>query len=116
MSWESYGNFAFYVCATVTMLFALLYLVSAPWWETVGGRNIMAVMGSVALAFVYFAWAISAGGIPAGFHQTRAILFTGIALSIGWRVVILIRYHILRSLRKSPPIKEGNEDDLEDAR
>lgn len=114
MSWQTYGDWAFYICALVTVLFALLYLVSAPWWESVAGRNIMSVMGSVAVAFGYFAWAIASGGIPTGFHQTRALLFTGIALAIGWRVVILVRFHILRSLRKAP--RQEDQDDLEDAR
>ena len=67
MSWRDVGDVAFYVAAGVTVTFALLYLLFAPWWKTVGGRNIMAVMGSVALAFAYFAWAIASKGIPAGF-------------------------------------------------
>lgn len=113
MTWKLFGDIAFYVCTGVTVLFALMYLIFAPWWKTMGGRNIMAVMGSVALMFGYFAWAIARGGIPPALHPIRAFLFSAIALSIGWRVLILIRHHILRSLRTS---KKGNHHDLEDAR
>lgn len=112
MSWKEAGDLAFYAAAAATVLFAVLYLVSAPWWKTVAGRNIMSVMGSVALAFGYFAWAIAAGGLPPAFHPMRAILFAGIALAVGWRVVILIRTHILPSLRR----KRGKSNELEDAR
>lgn len=113
MTWQTYGDVAFYACALVTMAFSLLYLTTAPWWTTSMGRNIMSVMGSVALAFSYFAFAIFSGGIPSGFQQIRAILFTGIALAVGWRIVILVRHHIMRSLRAS---YEEEQDDLEDAR
>jgi hypothetical protein len=98
MNWKDFGDWAFYACTVVTVLFALLYLLFAPWWRTTAGRNIMAVMGSVALAFGYFTWVISQGGLPAGFYPMRALVFTFIAVAIGWRVVIFIRHQFL--LRK----------------
>ena len=100
MSWKEYGDVAFYGCALVTALFVVLYAVAAPWWRNLAGRNIMAVMGSVALAFVYFAWVISQGGVPGNFYPIRALLFTGIFLSIGWRVLLLIKHQILDVLRR----------------
>lgn len=113
MTWKQYGDLAYYAATSVTMLFSIMYFLFAPWWKSVGGRNIMAVMGSVALVFGYFAWAIWYGRVPIGYHPIRAMLFTFVTLSIGWRVSILVRYHILRSLRKTP--KEGS-DELENAR
>lgn len=112
MSWKLYGDWAFYAAAVVAVSFALLYLTIAPWWETATGRNVMAVMGSFAAAFAYFAWAIANNGIPRGFYPVRALLFTGIALAIGWRIWMLIRVQLLH--RHSKP-KEGN-DEMEDAR
>lgn len=99
MSWKVYGDWAFYACAGIAVTFVVMYLFGAPWWTTTTGRNIMAVMGSMALALGYFAWVIVAGGVPPGFYPVRAILFTGIALSIGWRVWLLIKNQILQRNR-----------------
>ena len=97
MNWDLAGDIAFWAATVATMLFSLLYLVFAPWWKSVAGRNIMAVMGSVALAFAYFSWAIALGHVPPGFWPMRALLFTGIALAVTWRIVIFIRHQIIRS-------------------
>jgi len=101
MSWKDYGDFAFYTTAVVTVAFALLYLVFAPWSRSATGRNIMAVMGSMALGFSYFAWVIYNGGVPAYFYPIRAVIFTFLALSIAWRVWMLLRVQILD--RKKEP-------------
>jgi hypothetical protein len=99
MNWKDYGDWAFFACAGVAVVFAVLYLFVAPWWKSPTGRNIMAVMGSMALALGYFAWVIAAHGVPPGFYPVRAILFTGIALAIGWRVVLLVRVQVLQRNR-----------------
>lgn len=112
MTWAHLGDFAFYATTFVTILFAALYFVTAPWWRTVTGRNIMAVMGSMAVAFGYFTWVISMGHIPPGFMPMRALIFIAIGLSIGWRTVIFIRHHIIRSLRAG----KEREHELEDSR
>lgn len=114
MSWETLGDVAFYVAAFSSALFAVLYLFFAPWWKTSAGRNIMAVMGILALAFGYFAWAIANDGPPPGFLPMRALLFIGIALSVSWRTMLFIRHHVVRSLRGRARERMGNE--LEDAR
>lgn len=110
MDWKEIGDIAFYICTAITVVFSLMYLFLAPWWRTVTGRNIMAVMGTMALAFSYFSWAIAVGGVPEGFDAVRAFLFTLLALSVGWRTVIFIRHHLIPSFRGD----ESNE--LEDAR
>lgn len=109
MDWKLTGDIAFYACAISAATFVLLYLFFAPWWKTLAGRNIMAVMGSFAAAFIYFAWVISIGGVPPGFYPVRAVLFAGIATSITWRIWILLKHHIIRSLK-------GDKNELEDAR
>lgn len=114
MSWKYIGDIAFYAATGITILFTVLYGFLAPWWETHTGRNIIAVMGSVAMAFSYFSWAIAVGGIPPGFDATRAFLFMSIGLAIGWRTVIFIRVHLLRSLRGDP--KGDNKNELENSR
>lgn len=112
MSWDTYGDVAFYACTVVTVLFAILYMTFAPWWRTTTGRNIMAVMGSVALAFGYFTWAIAKGRVPVGFYPMRAFIFTFIALAIGWRVVIFTRHQVIPAFRGG----RGERNELEDAR
>lgn len=97
MNWDLAGDIAFWAATVATVTFSLLYLVFAPWWKSVAGRNIMAVMGSVALAFGYFSWAIALGHVPPGFWPMRALLFMGIALAVMWRIVIFIRHQIIRS-------------------
>lgn len=116
MNSKDLGDYAFYLATAMTVLFSLLYLFSAPWWQTSAGRNIMSVMGSVAIAFSYFSWAIAVGGIPPGFDGMRALLFILIALSVTWRTVIFIRHHLLRSLRGQTPEKQGGSNELEDVR
>lgn len=99
MNWKTAGDIAFYACTVVTAIFALLYLFFAPWWKTMTGRNIMAVMGSVAVAFGYFTWVIARGGVPTGFYPMRAVIFAAIAVAIGWRVLILIRHQVIPGFR-----------------
>jgi hypothetical protein len=110
VSWQSYGDFAFYAAAASAVLFPLLYLLTAPWWRTETGRNIMAVMGSLGVAMGYFAWVIARGGVPGSFYPVRALLFTAIAAAILWRVTLLVRTQLLLKP------KEGNQNELEDAR
>ena len=91
MTWKQVGDFAFYGCTAAAVTFVLCYLALAPWWRSEAGRNIMAVMASMALAFSYFTFAIIQGGVPLGFYPARAVIFMFIFLSISWRVVILLR-------------------------
>ena len=113
MSWREVGDVGFYAATAVAIAFSLLYLIFAPWWKTETGRNIMAVMGSMAITFGYFAWVISLGHLPAGFMPVRAILFNAVAVSIVWRTVMLIRSHIIPSLRRTG---KERKDELEDSR
>jgi hypothetical protein len=112
VNWRQLGDIAFYATTFVTVFFALIYLVSAPWWKTIAGRNIMSVMGSMAVAFGYFTWVIWLGHVPRGFEPMRALIFIAIGSSILWRTVIYIRFHVIRSLRA----EEEQENELENTR
>lgn len=112
MNWKLVGDLGFWAATFATVLFSLLYLIFAPWWKSVAGRNIMAVMGSVAVAFGYFSWAIAIGHIPPGFWPMRAGIFVAIALAVTWRIVIFIRHQIIRSRKAG----EERKHELEDAR
>jgi hypothetical protein len=113
LNWDLIGDIGFWTATAATTTFCLLYFLFAPWWSTMAGRNIMAVMGSVALAFAYFSWAIALGHVPPGFWPMRALLFFGIALAVGWRILIFIRYQIIRPRKAG---KKERTDELEDAR
>jgi hypothetical protein len=110
LSWNLLGNIAFYLATASSIIFALLYFLLAPWWKTLAGRNIMAVMGAMAVAFGYFSWAIAIGGAPPGFQPMRALIFLSIAASVTWRTVIFIKRHVADSL------SERKKNELEDAR
>jgi hypothetical protein len=100
-AWHVYGDWALLAVAASAAVFVLLYLFLSPWWQRQEGRNIMAVMGGLALAAVYFAWVVQRGSVPQGFWPARALLFTVLFLGISWRVVIFIRAQLLvRSDRK----------------
>lgn len=116
MSWREAGDVAFYACTVVTVAFAILYFLSAPWWTTTTGRNIMAVMGSVALAFGYFTWVIWIGGVPGGFYPMRALIFALIALAIGWRLLILIKHQVIPVLRRVSRDRRGDRTNVEEQR
>lgn len=107
MSWRQFGDFAFYACTVACVAFVLAYLVLAPWYRTTTGRNIMAVMSSMALAFVYFTLAIHSGGVPWGFYPIRAMLFTFIFLSVAWRVALLLRVQLAARKEKARVEREG---------
>lgn len=91
MTWKEYGDLVYYGCAIVAGLFVLIYLTIAPWWKTLTGRNIMAVMGSMAATLIYFAFAIRNKGVSPGYYPVRALLFTAMFLSVGWRIAILVK-------------------------
>jgi hypothetical protein len=101
--WKIVGDWAFLGVAISAGLFSLLYLFLSPWYKTTTGRNIMAVMGSLAIATIYFAIAIQIGRIPFGFYPTRALIFTALFAAIAWRVVIFVREQLLVR-------KEGKQD------
>jgi hypothetical protein len=99
--WDVVGDYAFFGSAGAALLFVVLYAFLSPWWRTEAGRNIMAVMGTLAFAMVYFGWAIARGGIPEGFWPIRAMIFLGMFTSIMWRVILFIREQVMvKKMRK----------------
>lgn len=106
--WVEAGNVAFYGLAGVSALFVLAYFLLSPWWKTETGRNIMAVMGSLALTAAYFSLAISQGGVPWGFYPIRFLLFSSLLLAVGWRLVLFVRAQLLARSDKTEKKEEGN--------
>lgn len=98
--WRDAGTYMFYGLTGVSVLFVLMYLVLSPWWKTETGRNIMAVMGSLASTLAYFTVAVWMGHTPFAFYQARFFLFLVLALAIGWRVVLFVRAQLLNRSNK----------------
>lgn len=107
--WRTMGTVSFYALAVASGLFCTLYLFLSPWWKTSTGRNIMALMGTLAASSCYFAWVIARGGVPAGFYPIRFMLFTGLFLAIAWRVVIFVRAQLLARVRPKGDENERNQ-------
>jgi len=101
--WIEAGNWSFYLLTGASLLFFIVYGLLSPWWKTDFGRNIAAVMGSLALTTTYFAIVFLWGRIPPGFYPTRFLLFLFLGLAVTWRLVIFLReqFHVRR-----PKIKE----------
>lgn len=107
--WRLLGNLSFYGLTAVSGIFCVLYLTLSPWWKTQTGRNIMALMGSLALSAGYFTWAIVRQGVPPWFYPIRFFLFTSLFLAIGWRVVIFVRAQLLVRHRPKGDDNDGNQ-------
>lgn len=96
MTWEVAGDVAFYALAFMAGLFVALYAVLSPWWRTEAGRNIMAVMGSLAVIGLWGSYLLAAGGRGVWFYPVRFFMFTGLALALAWRVVMFVRVQVIR--------------------
>ena len=106
--WDTAGDVAFYGFAFSTVVFVVMYALFSPWRQTEVGRNIMAVMASLAATTAYFSLAVILGGVPWGFYQIRFFLFTACFLAVAWRVMILVRRQILA--RNDGRTKEQSDD------
>jgi hypothetical protein len=99
-AWRLAGEYAFYAFTGATVLFILLYGVLAPWWRSATGRNIMTLMGALAVACVYFTWAyVREGGLPPAFLPIRFCIFVVLFLAVSWRVVLFVREQIFARRR-----------------
>lgn len=101
MTWDEAGTLAFYALTIVSILFVLTYHVLSPWWRTEAGRNIMAVMASLAAIGAWGSY-VNLLADPRSaplFYPTRFFLFSGLTLAIGWRIVILVRAQLARRRR-----------------
>lgn len=109
MGWKLAGDIVFTIATIASVLFVAIYGLSAPFWRSETGRNLMGLMSGIAIMMVYFGWAIWSGGVPHGLYPMRAMLFTLLAYFLLRRLIILVREQLLSR-------KEKRHHDLEDAR
>lgn len=126
--WAAAGDIAFNAFFFFTLLFVLLYATISPWWRTQMGRNIMTLMTALAATGVYGIYAnylsrkanpeayeaairaAKAVHYPLGFWQIRFVLFAVLAIAVGWRIMIFVKYQILT--RRENKTKRGKQHDL----
>lgn len=107
MSWYQAGTYAFYALAAVSVAFVLLYAVLSPWWRTEAGRNIMAVMGCLAVIGAWGSY-VNLRDDPTSaplFYPTRFFLFSVLTLAIGWRIVMLVRAQLARRKKERDEVR-----------
>lgn len=93
--WKQAGECAFYAFTASSIVFMVLYGFLSPWWRSPTGRNIMLVMGLLAVTSGYFTTAYWAGVSPVLDYPIRFFLFSGLFVAVSWRVVLFVREQIL---------------------
>lgn len=93
------GDFLAVLSALIATAFVVLYWATARWWRSEMGRNVMALMGSLALLLDLTAVRAFTQAVPAPhadwFLWVRLGVFAFIPVAIGWRLWILVRLQIL---------------------
>lgn len=90
------------------MVFVGLYLALAGWWRTPMGRHIMAFMLSATVT-VGVRVSKTFLGEWSGYYTLRAMAFALVILTLGWRILLLIKAQIARYERRRQPAGEKEE-------
>lgn len=79
--------------AVLAIAFCVLYHLRQPWWQSHIGQHVMTYSAVVAAVLTLSAARIIAGaGLDAAwFRSLRLLVFLGVPIAIGWRIVILMR-------------------------
>lgn len=93
--WMTAGDYAFYVFSALALLFVMLYAIFSPWWLSETGRNIMAVMASLAIIGAYATTIRLMEHKPPLYAETRFALFALLAASVGKRIILFVRAQLL---------------------
>lgn len=82
------------VSAVLAWSVCALYHLSARWWASEVGRHVMTF--TAVLALVLSLWSVGALVEAKGewWQVTRLVAFTGVPVSLGWRLWILYRLQV----------------------
>jgi hypothetical protein len=83
------GNAAIWTAFVAAAAFCAVYAAMAPWWKSSEGRHLMTFTAILAVAFGWLCLRLILGPIPV--EIPRAVLLGALALSLIWRLVLLIR-------------------------
>lgn len=85
------GNGLLILTTVMAWLFVLLYHLSAPWWRSEAGRNLMSMMAVIAAVLSLSAGRIIADASEDWFVWLRTAVFAATPVVIGWRTWMLWR-------------------------
>lgn len=99
---QTVGTVLVVVSAVLAWAVCVLYHLSARWWESEAGQHVMTF--TAVLAVVLTLWAVGAL-TPATkgtwWQVLRLVAFTGVPISLGWRLWMVFRLQIRPGLRGS---------------
>ena len=101
------GDAGYLAGAVGAVLFVVLYLILARFWESEAGWHIFSFMTTVAMILIHSSIGVYFPNYP-GRDVVRAILYPVLAAIIFWRVVILVRVQLLSQLRASRRPPDGD--------
>lgn len=93
--WTVAGSYALYAFSSLSALFVLLYATLSPWWRTEVGRNIMAIMASLAAMGLYASLIDLTGINPPLYAETRFVILALLAWSVGKLIILFIREQLM---------------------
>ena len=91
---DSIGDAGYLAGAVGAVMFVVLYLILARFWESESGWHIFSFMTTVALILIHSSIGVYFPNYP-GRDVVRAFLYPVLAAIIFWRVAILIRVQVL---------------------
>jgi hypothetical protein len=97
---QNIGTGLVMLSAVLAWAVCVMYHLSARWWEKEAGRHVMTF--TAVLALVLTLWAVGAVTPTKGpwWGITRLVAFTGIPVSLGWRLWMVYRLQIRPGLRR----------------
>lgn len=95
------GNAAIWVAFAAAVLFCAGYAVLAPWRSSAEGWHLMTMTAVIGLAFGWIAYRLVAGTrMPSWLlEMLRALILSGLAATLVWRLVLLVRNQLRRRRR-----------------
>lgn len=95
------GTVLVVVSAALAWAVCILYHFSARWWEREAGWHIMTFTGTLAAVLTLWAVGAVAPARDAWWEVLRLVAFTGVPISLGWRLWIVYRLQVRPALKKS---------------
>lgn len=95
------GTVLVVVSALLAWAVCVVYHLSARWWEREVGRHVMTFTATLAVVLTLWAVGAVAPARDTWWEVLRLVAFTGVPLSLGWRLWIVYRLQIRPGLKKN---------------
>jgi hypothetical protein len=100
---QAIGNALIIASAVLALAFVVLYAAAAGWWRSEGGRNVMALMGSIAAVLALATVKILVGDAW-WFVWLRLAVFAAVPAALGWRLSMLWRAQVRGRFGRASPV------------